>query len=208
MASTNASDELINEGVTFNNLRAFLAWVYFGEADMSQEAWLSALRHVVPMQHNLESPIDAGKAEGWLARDTYIQYWIDEDDKVTQDYKGQGMSVDDTVLPSVEYPVQTSQCMKEARVTVRFLGAQAEAWAKLMHHLTRRNEVAALLYEYCHAAFLEHPGPIRPMNVDFFGVQNTTVAFDVTFVLQYIEVISIPSNILGLITVADGDIVL
>lgn len=208
MGDPNTSDELIAEGVTFNNVRAFLAWMYFGEVDMPQEAWLNALRHVVPMQHNFESPIAAGAQEGWASKDTYIQYWIDEDEKLTQDFLEGGVSINDEVLPNEAYPVQTSQCLKAARITIRFVGAQAEAWAKLMHHLTKRQEVSSLLYEYCHASFLEHPGPIRPMNVDFFGVQNTVVAFDTTFVLQYVEVISVPSGLLGLITVADGDIVL
>lgn len=202
----NSSDELINEGVTFNNVRAALAMLYFGVPGMTQDYWTDALEHVVPMQHNLESPIIAGKEEGWVAKDTYIQYFIDEDDKITQDSKGQGFTIDDSVLPNEDIPVQTSVCDKAARVTVRFLGAQAEAWAKLMHHLTRRQEVSAIFYEYCHASFLEYPGPIRPMCVDYFSVANTTIAFDTTFVLQYREVIAIPGRLLGLITIAAGDI--
>ncbi len=206
MAEMGAADSLITDGVTFNNVRAFLAFMYFGVDGMTDEQWKNALRHVVPLQHNFESPLVAGKREQWNPKDTYIQYWIDEDDRITQDGRDLRFAADDDLLPENVTPIQTSECMKAARVTVRFVGADAEAWAKLMHHITRRRDVPILLLEYCNAAFLEYPGPIRPINVDYFGVANSAIAFDITFVLQYNEVIRVPGDQLGLIAVADGDI--
>jgi hypothetical protein len=48
--------------------------------DMPQEEWREALKYVVPMQHNFENPIEPG------SQDTWIQFWVDEDDRLIQDY--------------------------------------------------------------------------------------------------------------------------
>jgi hypothetical protein len=202
MGEPNATDYLITEGVTFANLRAALAMVYFGYVDMTDQYWSDALRHVVPMQHNIENPISLTKIDGTLvARDTFIEFWIDDDDRLTQDSKWQTRV---KILEDVSIPYQTSEVLKVARITVRFVGAKGEAWAKLFHHVVKRPEVASVFYEYCNAIALDYIGSIRPINVDYFGAQNTTVAYDITMMLQYTEVIKLPGERLGLVSLADG----
>jgi len=193
---------LITEGVTFGTIQAVLAFIYFGYDGMSQEQWKRAENYVVPMQHNIDNPIVLDERKGITAKDTFIEYWIDEDDRLTQDTKG--MSTIQT--PDGKDFFQTDECLKLARVTVRFIGRSAEAWAKLFHHLTKRPEVAHLFYEYCNAQSLEYIGPIWPINIDYFGAQNTAVAYDIVMMLQYIEVIRLPGELLGLISIAAGSI--
>jgi hypothetical protein len=202
------ADIVVTEGLTFNTLRAALAFIYFGEEGMTEDRWQSALLHVMPMQHNMENPIRQAVDENVDAKNTYIEFWIDEDDRVTQDYAGQRWAADDDENGSLVTPFQSTECMKTARITIRFLGHEAEAWAKLFHHLTRRKDVGNILYDYCNGQLFEYVGPIRPINVDYFGVQNTVVAYDIVFVLQYTEVIRVPSRRLGLLTVAAGDMVI
>ena len=206
MAVERSIDTLIVEGLTFDNLRAALAMLYFGKEGMTDDEWRRALIHVVPMQHSMENPIKLSKEAGVAPRDTFIEYWIDEDDRVTQDFTGQRMAADDEYDGEKLTPFQTSESVKTARCTIRFMGAQAEAWAKLFHHLSTRRSAGNILYEYCNGTAFPYIGPVRPINIDYFGVQNSTVAYDITFMLQYREVLRIPAERLGLVGVAGGDI--
>jgi hypothetical protein len=152
-------------------MRLALTAIYWwepGAADPS--AWLENVRYVVPMQHNWESPIDAD------SNDTFIQYWIDSDDRLTQDYYGAD---------------QTEETVKLADVSLRFMGVHGEQWAKALHHLTKRGRVADIFRDFCNAEALEYVGPIRPINVDYFRKGNTTIGHDVSFSLRYIELMDL-----------------
>jgi hypothetical protein len=176
--------DIAYEGVNFDNLRAAVAATYFLYQDMPQEEWLEALRYVVPMQHNFENPIEPG------SQDTWIQFWIDEDDRLTQD-----ANVDDA-----------NGTHKVARVTLRFLGVRGEAWAKAFHHLTKRKSVPVYFAEYCNAEMLEYVSPIVPINVDYFGVGNTTVAHDLSFSLHYMEYMEFNNEALNYISMGPGKV--
>jgi hypothetical protein len=198
------SPEIVYEGVTFDNIRAALAATYFMTAEMLEvaakianveivsteqkeaieSAWREALKYVVPMQHNFENPITPG------SQDTWIQFWIDEDDRLTQDY-----NVGDR-----------NETQKAARITVRFLGAKAEAWAKAFHHLIKRKSVPRYFLEYCNAQMLDYVSPIIPINVDYFGA-NTTIAHDLSFNLVYAEYMKFNWKPLEFISLAPGEIV-
>jgi len=193
----------ITEGVTFDNLRCALCATYFLTVDMSEEDWLAAIEYVVPMQHNIENPITHIEKDGEVANDTWIEYWIDDDDKITQDYNRQGSLIDDLGEITDEYFNATQ---KLAHVTVRFMGKYAEAWAKAFHHLTKRESVGKIFSDFCGATIQEYVGKILPINVDYFGTANTVVAFDITFDLSYVEVITLPAERLAYISLAAGDI--
>jgi hypothetical protein len=171
-------------GVTFSNVRAALAAMYFMYEGMPDEAWREALKYVLPMQHNFENPIEPG------SQDTWIQFWIDDDDRLTQDYNADNANL----------------TMKVARISVRFLGKHAETWAKAFHHLVKRRMVPVYFNEYCNARLLEYVGPIVPINVDYFGIGNTTIAHDLSFTLQYEEVMNFDRQPLEYISVASGKI--
>jgi hypothetical protein len=79
--------------------------------------------------------------------------------------------------------------IKVAHITVRFLGERAESWAKAFHHLTQRKSVAHLWYHYCGSQALEYISPIIPMNIDYFGVGNTSVAHTLGLQLRYKELL-------------------
>jgi hypothetical protein len=176
--------EIVYEGVNFANLRAAIAATYFMYEDMPENEWREALRYVVPMQHNFQLPIEPG------SQDTWIQFWLDEDDRLTQD-----ANADDA-----------NGTQKVARVTLRFLGRRAEVWAKAFHHLTKRKSVPGFFAEYCNAEMLEYISPIVPVNVDYFKVGNTTVAHDLAFNLHYMEYMKFNNAPLGYISVAPGKI--
>lgn len=190
-------------GVTFDSVREALCMIHFWHDGMTDEDFAIALEHVVPMQHNYENPIVLRDGD---ALDTWIEYWVDDDDKLAQDAIKQQQFADNPDDPSEITVSATSEVMKVARITVRFIGKKAEMWAKLLHHLTKRKSVATILLDYCNAQFLEYPGPIKPMNVDYFGVQNTAIAYDMEFSLQYVEIIRLNAQPLEFIGLAPGTI--
>jgi len=171
------------EGVTFANVRAALCATYFWYKDMPVEEWEASLRYVVPSQHNFENPIEPG------SQDTWIQFWIDEDDRATQDFS----------------TASGNQTCKTAVISVRFLGVRAETWAKAFHHLIKRQSVPYYFYEYCDAQMFDYISPIVPMNVDYFGVGNTTIAFDLSFTLAYLENLKLDWEPLGFISLGSGE---
>jgi hypothetical protein len=176
--------EIVYEGVNFANLRAAIAATYFMYEDMPENEWREALRYVVPMQHNFQLPIEPG------SQDTWIQFWLDEDDRLTQD-----ANADDA-----------NGTQKVARVTLRFLGRRAEVWAKAFHHLAKRKSVPGFFAEYCNAEMLEYISPIVPVNVDYFKTGNTTVAHDLGFNLRYMEYMKFNNEPLEYVSVAPGKI--
>ena len=191
---------VVSDGVTFENVRSALACIYFGiTIDSTPEEYARAREYVVPMQHNFENPIRPG------SDDTFIEYWIDDDDRLTQDWMKSGWKEN---ADGEAVPVRTNSCEKLARVTLRFLGVQAESWAKMIHHLTKRDIVAMMFHEWCNASALEYIGPIRPTNVDYFGVQNTTIGFDIVMQLQYTEVIELTAQHIEFLSLAEGTLAL
>jgi hypothetical protein len=155
------------QGLTFETLRLALTAIYWWDPKTGADgAWLENQKYVVPMQHNWWNPIDAE------ANDTYIQYWIDRDERLTQDYYD---------------PDQTEGTLKVAEIALRFMGVQAEQWAKAAHHWTQRPRVAEIWSDFCNGETLEYIGPIRPVNVDYFKNGNTTIGHDLSFSLQYVE---------------------
>jgi hypothetical protein len=176
--------EIVYEGVSFAGVRAAIAATYFMYPDMPESEWKEALKYVLPMQHNFQNPIEPG------SQDTWIQFWIDEDDRLTQD-----ANVDDA-----------NGTQKVARVTLRFLGRRAEIWAKSFHHLTKRKSVPTYFAGYCNAEMLEYVSPIVPINVDYFKVGNTTIAYDLSFSLHYMEYMEFGNEPLGYVSVAPGKI--
>jgi hypothetical protein len=172
------------DGVTFAHIRAAVCATYFWHKDLTQEEWREALRYVLPMQHNFENPIEPG------SQDTWIQFWIDTDDRLTQDYNHDGQN----------------STIKVADITLRFLGARAEVWAKAFHHLTKRKSVPYFFAEYCNAEMLEYISPIIPINVDYFKPGNVTVAHDLSFRLRYVESMELGWEPLEYISVFPGEI--
>jgi hypothetical protein len=172
-------------GVNFDTVRLAVAAIYFWRKDMPEEEWAECLKYVVPMQHNVENPIIPG------SQDTWIQYWIDDDDRITQDFMRTGKN----------------EALKVAHITLRFLGVRGEQWAKAFHHLTKRKSVGYILEGYCQAKMLEYVSPIVPSNVDYFGTGNTTVAFTLGFDLRYLESIELSYWPLEYISLAPGKII-
>ena len=178
------------EGLNFITLRLALIALYWWKPDMTDDSWVkSGLKYVIPQQHNWNNPIDAE------SNDTFIQYWINRDDRITQDY-------DDGAKNEV---------LKAADITIRFLGVQAEQWAKAFHHLTKRQSAADIFMDFCNGEALEYIGPIVPMNVDYFPAKtgNAAIAFDITFTMRYCEYIDLSDlrKPLDYIALVPGEIV-
>jgi hypothetical protein len=158
--------EHIYKGLDFVTLRLALLAMYWFKPGMTDDAWAREnAKYVIPMQHNWNSPIKAG------TNDTFIQYWIDRDDRLAQDYNAGTMV----------------EVLKVADITVRFLGEQAEQWARAFHHLTQRKTVAEIFIDFCNGEALEYIGPIIPVNVDYFGTGNSAIGFDISFSMKYRE---------------------
>lgn len=152
-------------GVNFDTVKEALVALYFKYQGITPEQLEVCRGFVLPMQNNFEQPIKPG------SQDTWIQFWIDNDDRMKQDYNEAGINWTE----------------KLAHITVRFLGARAEAWAKAFHHFSGRGTPNTIWYHYCNGESLEYISPIIPTNINYFGVGNTTIAFTVSFNLKYRE---------------------
>ena len=160
-------------GVNFTTLRIALFLMFFGEdngnwKDLSSPKY----KYIIPMRGNFENPIEDKE----LNKDTYIQYWIEKDESLTQD--------DYVIIDGVGYNRQ--KCV--ASVLIRTVGKQAETWIKAFRHLTKRNGVEEIWSGMCNAEKLEYTSPIRPVKVYFSGM-NSEIGFDVRFKLYYDECI-------------------
>jgi len=178
-------------GVNFESVKEALVSIFFKYEGIPEDELEKCRGYVVPMQHNFEQPIKPD------SQDTWIQFWVDNDDRLTQDTNEKGIN----------------WTTKLAHITVRFLGARAESWAKAFHHLSGRQTPKLIWWYYCCSESLEYVSPIIPTNVDYFGVGNTTVAFTLGFNLKYKEGLDYrpirgedTTNRLMYISLAEGDI--
>lgn len=159
-------------GVNFNNLRKALYLIYFGIDKGACNSFESPkYKYIIPMQGNFENPLQLN------AKDTFIMFWIERDESLTQDdyvqYGDQGFN--------------RQKCV--ASILLRFIGAEAEEWSKAFRHLTKRKGVTEIWSGVCNAEKLEYTSPIVPRKVNYTG-KNSQIAFDVRFKLYYDECIS------------------
>ena len=189
-------------GVNFNNLRKALYLMFFGVdlvkdkngkvKALSQDFKSPKYRYIIPMQGNFENPLELQE------KDTYIMYWIERDESLTQD---DYVEEDDTGY-------SRQKCV--ASILVRFIGKEAEEWVKSFRHLAKRNGVTEIWSGVCNAERLEYTSPVVPRKISYSGL-NSQIAFDVRFKLYYDEVIStgwlplkgINMNFISKVTVED-----
>ena len=174
-------------GVNFDNLRKALYLMFFGvdpikDANgniikaLSQDFSSPKYRYIIPLQGNFDNPLEQENPEE-LAKNTFIEYWIERDKSLTQDdytEDGEGVAVD------------RQKCV--ATILLRFIGKEAETWVKTFRHLTKREGIGEIFYGVCNAEKLEYTMPITPRKINFFG-KNSQIAFDVRFKLYYDECI-------------------
>lgn len=139
--------------------------------DFSSEKY----RYIVPMQGDFENPlVDADIDEN---KDTFILYWIEREESLTQD--------DYITIDGIGYDRQ--KCV--ADILVRFVGKEAEDWVKAFRHLTKRKGISEIWNGVCNGYKLEYTSPVRTQRVYYFG-KNSQVAFDVRFKMYYDECIA------------------
>ena len=172
-------------GVNFDNLRKTLYLMFFGidmvEKDgkkvaLSQSFDSPKYRYIIPLQGNFDNPLEQENPEE-LARNTFIEYWIERDVSLTQD---------DYTEDDEGNAVDRQKCV--ASILLRFVGKEAETWVRTFRHLTKRESVGKIFYGVCGAEKLEYTSPIVPRRINFFG-KNSQIAFDVRFKLYYDECI-------------------
>lgn len=147
---------------------------------------------VLPMQHNFNNPLKGNE----VGKDTFIEYFIVSDEHVGQDHKYQFSE-----RPLDRYNL----AYKLASVDIRFVGAQAEIWAKAFHHIHKRNDVVLIFEYFCKGEILEYAGPITPVVVDYYGVGNSSVAFDITIQIQYKEYVHLDIRPLNYVSTVEGE---
>ena len=174
-------------GVNFSNLRKALYLMFFGvdpvkDKDgniikaLSQDFSSPKYRYIIPLQGNFDNPLqDVSEEE--IAKNTFIEYWIDRDYSLTQD---------DYTEDEEGFAVDRQKCV--ATVLLRFIGKEAETWVRTFRHLTKREGISKLFYGVCNAEKLEYTMPILPRKINYFG-KNSQIAFDVRFKLYYDECI-------------------
>lgn len=170
-------------GVNFNNLRKALYLMFFGAGEkrdvqgnvvgyLSDDFNSSKYKYIIPMQGNFENPLQLKE------NDTYIMYWIERDESLTQD---------DYTEDENGNAVNRQKCV--ASILVRFIGKEAETWVRTFRHLVKRKDMTKLWYGVCNAEKLVYTSPIIPRKINYTGL-NSQVAFDVRFKLYYDECIS------------------
>ena len=158
-------------GVNFNNLRKALYIIFFGVKG-SETFNSKNYRYIVPMQASWENPLNCADS-----KDTYIQYWIERDEELTQD---------DYIEAS---GTGFNRQKRIAHVLLRFIGKSAEAYSKVFYHMNKRKDLGEMWSGVCNAEKLLFTSPCLPTRIDYFG-KSTSIAFDVRFKLYYDEVIS------------------
>ena len=181
-------------GVNFDTLRKALYLIFFG-VDLIKDENGNTLkdkngnelarcndfdspkyRYIVPLQGNFDNPLEQESPEE-LAKNTFIEYWIERDTSLTQD---------DYTEDENGVAVDRQKCI--ASILLRFIGKDAEDWAKTFRHMTKRQGVSEIFYGVCGAEKLEYTMPIVPRRINFSG-KNSQIAFDVRFKLYYDECI-------------------
>lgn len=159
-------------GVNFNNLRKALYLLFFGVDNGACNSFDSPkYKYIIPMQGDFENPLQIGD------KDTYVMYWIEHDESLTQD----------DFIEDDETGYNRQKCV--ATILLRFIGKDAETWAKSLRHLAKRDNVTIIWSSVCNAEKLEYTSPIRPKRVYYSG-KNSEIAFDIRFKLYYDETIS------------------
>ena len=185
---------MVYTGVNFHTLRKALYLMYFG-VDLVKDAQGNTIkdkngneiarcndfnspkyRYIIPLQGNFDNPLEQVN-ETELARNTFIEYWIERDVSLTQD---------DYTEDDEGYAVDRQKCV--ATILLRFIGKEAETWVKAFRHLTKRDGIGEILAGVCNAEKLEYTSPVRPTKLYFSGM-NSEIAFDVRFKLYYDELI-------------------
>lgn len=164
-------------GVNFDNMRKALYLMFFGVDNGACNSFNSPkYKYIIPVQGNFENPLQLND------KDTYIMYWIEHDESLTQDDYTDEEADDGTIIP-----VNRQKCV--ASILVRFIGKEAETWVRSFRHLAKRNGVTDIWSSVCNAEKLEYTAPIKPQRVYYSG-NNSQIAFDIRFKLYYDEVIS------------------
>ena len=181
-------------GVNFNTLRKAIYLIFFGVDKIKDENGNTIkdargnelarcndfsspkYRYIVPLQGNFDNPLEQENPEE-LAHNTFIEYWIERDISLTQD---------DYTEDEEGNAVDRQKCI--APILLRFIGKDAEDWAKTFRHMTKREGVSEIFYKVCGAEKLEYTMPIIPRRINFSG-KNSQIAFDVRFKLYYDECI-------------------
>ena len=181
-------------GVNFDTLRKALYLIFFGvdlikdengntikdkngnELARCNDPNSPKYRYIVPLQGNFDNPLEQENPEE-LAKNTFIEYWIERDTSLTQD---------DYTEDEKGVAVDRQKCV--ATILLRFIGKDAEEWAKTFRHMTKREGIGEIFYGVCGAEKLEYTMPIVPRRINFSG-KNSQIAFDVRFKLYYDECI-------------------
>lgn len=157
-------------GVNFNNLRKALYLMFFGVDDGACNSFDSPkYKYIIPMQGNFENPLQITDA-----KDTFIMYWIERDESLTQDDYVQYGETAET----------RQKCV--AQILLRFIGKDAETWVKTFRHLAKRSNMGNIWSGVCNAEKLEYTSPVVPRKIIYSGM-NSEIAFDIRFKLYYDE---------------------
>lgn len=157
-------------GVNFNNLRKALYLMFFGVDGGACNSFDSPkYKYIIPMQGNFENPLQITDA-----KDTFIMYWIERDESLTQDDYVQYGETAET----------RQKCV--AQILLRFIGKDAETWVKTFRHLAKRSNMGNIWSGVCNAEKLEYTSPVVPRKIIYSGM-NSEIAFDIRFKLYYDE---------------------
>lgn len=182
--------KVIYLGVTFESVKWALFNVFFYQEGMQEKEIEELSKYVVPMQHNFDNPL-----QGDMAKDTFIEFWVSRDSRIAQDYSQTNGTTGENAA------------WKTAEVDVRFVGVEAETWAKAFHHITQRPRVAEIVADLCKGEVLEFVGDIIPVNIDYYGVGNSSIAFDLSMKIKYNESVKLNWKPLEYISLAPGEII-
>jgi len=171
-------------GVSFETVRIFLYHIFYGRqltAEADEAMYEAKKKFILPLRAEYENP------SIFLESDTYIQYFILRDKIISND--------------AINY--NANEVLKQAQIVVRFVGVEAENWAKRLHHVYTRQDVQANFMEDCNGIILPYIGDIIPKQVQFFGTV-TSIGFDIILNVSYTEVLNFDFEPLDTVSLARG----
>jgi len=171
-------------GATFENVRQFLYHVFYGRqatAEADEAMYNEKKKFILPLRSDYENPSIFDES------DTYIQYFIMRDKRLSND--------------STQY--NENEVLKQAQILVRFVGKEAENWARRFHHAYQRQDVQANFMSDCNGLLLPYIGDLIPKQVHFFGTV-TSIGFDIMLHASYTEVLNFDFEPLESVYMAKG----
>jgi hypothetical protein len=207
-----ASLEDMYYGATMHNIKAALWLIFYGSlTDLKLpieeiEAKVEACKTVIPKRPEFLNPFTEQEGNVYnlenLNDSTYVLYWINRDRHLTEDsylYPRDYLTpkeLADFALHDKEKIKAYNQNRCVADIGLRFIGLNAEYYAKMLRHLNKSEKAQKAFAFFCNGEKIDLTRHISTSVVGFYG-KATQLAFDTGIKVYYNELVDTGWKLLG-----------